>query len=175
MDKIIYLRGVKTDKDEELRKTFGTRIILFEGIPPESELLEACENKNGQNQILVIEDLDDEVNKSPVIAKFFSAYSHHLPCSIVYTTQNFFKHGPERLSIMRNATHLILFNVNLDQTVIKLIAQKIYPKNPNLLVDLHEKVTSQPYNHLAIFTACDKELKFRSKTNNIVQTIYQLP
>lgn len=175
LDKIVYLRGVETEKDKKMRAKFGSKIKVFEGIPSEEILLKACENKEKKNQVLVLEDLDDEVSKSPVIAKFFSAYSHHLQCSIIYTTQNFFKNGPERLSIMRNSTHLILFNINLDETVIRLIAQKIYPKNPSTLVELYEKITAQPFNHLAIFTSCDKELKFRSDTNKTVQTIYHLP
>lgn len=174
-DKIVYLRGVQTEKDTELRVKFGSKLIIFDGIPEEEILLNVCENKKEIRQVLVIEDLDDEVSKSPVISKFFTAYSHHLKCSIIYTTQNFFKNGTERLSIMRNSTHLILFNINLDETVIRLISQKIYPKNPKTLVELYEKVTSEPYNHLGIFTNCEKELKFRSDTNKIVQKIYQLP
>lgn len=174
-DKIIYLRGVKTDKDKIMKQKFGSKIIIFDGIPSEDILLSTCESQNGKQHVLVMEDLDDEVNKSALISKFFSAYSHHLKCSIIYTTQNFFKTGPERLSIMRNATHLILFNINLDKTVIRLIAQKIYPKNPKLLIELYEHITSKPYKHLAIFTNCDTKLQFRSNTDSPVQTIYELP
>jgi hypothetical protein len=174
MDKIIYLRGVETEKEQRLKKEFGSRIIFYDGIPPEEILLKECEAKGNENHVLVIEDLDDEVSKSAVISKFFTAYSHHLKCSVIYTTQNFFKNGPERLSVMRNCTHLILFNINLDETVIRFIAQKIYPKNPKSLIELYEKVTGKEYQHLAIYTQCPKELKFRSETTKSVQKIYQL-
>ena len=173
-DKIIYLRGVETEKDKKLIKNFGDKIEIIDGIPKEETLTTLCDNNGKENYVLVIEDLDDEVSKSALISKFFTAYSHHLHCSVIYTTQNFFKNGVERLSIIRNATHLVLFNINLDETVIRLIAQKIHPKNPKAVIDLYEEITSEPYQHLAIFTNCEKELKFRSNTTDEIQKIYSI-
>jgi len=170
--RVVYLRGVPTGSEARLQEKFGANLIIFDGIPDEQVLLPICRPKDGENIILVIEDLDEQACQSPLISKFYTAYSHHLSCSVVFSTQNFFRSGRERLNLVRNCTHLILFPINLDETVIRLIAQKIYPKNPVALVELFEQITSVPYSHLSIWTNCPKELKFRSDITKTIQKVY---
>jgi len=173
-DRVVYLRGVPTSSEARLKQKFGSNLIVFDGIPSEDVLLPLCRPKDGANIILVLEDLDEQACQSPLISKFYTAYSHHLPCSVILSTQNFFRAGRERLSLVRNCTHLVLFPINLDETVIKLIAQKIHPRNPHALVELFEKVTAHPYSHLSIWANCPKELKFRSDITKSVQKIHTL-
>lgn len=172
-NKVIYLRGVPTSSETRLSKKFGSKLIVFDGIPSEDVLLPLCKGKD-ENVVLVLEDLDEQACQSPLISKFYTAYSHHLSCSLILSTQNFFRAGRERLNLIRNCTHLILFPINLDETVIKLIGQKIHPKNPRAIVQLFEDITAQPYAHLAVWANCPRELKFRADTTKSVQKIYDV-
>lgn len=173
-DQVVYLRGVPTESEIRLRKKFGRNLIVFDGIPSEDVLLPLCKGGEKKKVVLVLEDLDEEACQSPLISKFFTAYSHHLKCSLVMSTQNFFRAGKERLNLVRNCTHLILFPINLDETVIKLIAQKIHPNNPRAIIELFESVTAFPYSHLAIWANGPRELKFRSDTLRPVQKVYNV-
>ena len=171
-EKVIYLKGVTTSNETDLKKKFGERLLTFNGIPKEEVLLPLC--KTGVRTVLVVEDLDDRACSSPLMSKFFTAYSHHFSCSVILSTQNLYRHGPERLTLFRNSTHIVLFPNNLDQTVIRLLAQKVHPRNPSSVVELFEKITKEPYTHLSFWSNCPPELKFRSHLTDVVQRVYEL-
>lgn len=172
-ERVIYLRGVPTKSDGRLRQKFGQNLIVFDEIPTQEILLSFCDNK--KRTVLVIEDLDEQACSSSLISKFFCAYSHHCNCSVIFTTQNFFRPGKERLTLVRNATHLVLFPNNLDQSVIRLLAQKVYTKNPKLVVELFDFITREPHAHLSIWSQCPAELRFRSHINQPIQRVYNVP
>lgn len=170
--RVIYLRGVETSNEGRLRDKFKEGLLVFDGIPPEEVLLPLC--KTGVKTVLIIEDLDAQACRSDLISKVFTAYSHHYQFSVILSTQNIFRDGKERLTLVRNTTHIVLFPNNLDQTVVRHLAQNIHPKNPRKVIDLFEEVTQQPYGHLSFWSFCPKELKFRSHLGDNVQRIYDL-
>ena len=168
--RLIYLRSVPTKSEELFRRKFGEGFLVFDGIPPQDVLLPLCSAKPGT--VLVIEDLDAEACSSPLVSKVFTAYSHHHSFSVILSTQNIFRPGSERLTLIRNSTHIILFPNNLDLTVIRLLAQRVHPKNPKAVVDLFERVTQKPYGYLSFWSFCPPELKFRSHLTAPVQRVY---
>lgn len=171
-ERVIYLRGVPTKNEDRLRAKFGRNLIVFDEIPAQETILPFCDGR--KRTVLVIEDLDEQACSSPLISKFFCAYSHHKSCSIVFTTQNFFRAGRERLTLVRNATHLVLFPNNLDESVIRVLAQKVHAKNPKALVNLFDSVTREPFAHLSLWSQCPKELKFRSHINRAFHKVYDI-
>lgn len=171
-DKIIYLQGVETDSSKRLQEKFRDRMIVFDGIPPERVLLPLC--KEPGNCLLVIEDLDQQACSSPLVSKFFTVFGHHYDVSLILSTQNIFCPGKERLTLVRNATHIVLFPNYLDFSVVRLIAQRVHPRDPKKLVELFEKLTSEPYGYLSIWGNCDPILKFRSHITESVQKVYDL-
>ena len=168
--RVLYLRGVETKNDEVLREKFGNKLLVFDGIPAQEVLLPLC--SSDENTVLVIEDLDAEAFASELVSKIFTAYSHHYNFSVILSTQNIYRSGQERLTLLRSTTHIILFPNNLDLTVVRLLAQKVHPRNPRAVVELFEKVTQEPYTYLSFWSGCSPELKFRSHITEEVQKVY---
>lgn len=169
-ERIIYLQGVETECAKDLQEEFGHNMIVFNGIPPEEVLLPLCRTKH--KTVLIVEDLDQKACSSPVIAKFFTAYAHHHKTSVILSTQNMFCPGKERLTLVRNATHLVLFPNFLDLSVIRMLAHKLHPEDPKHMVRLFEKVTSEPFGYLSVWGNCDPRLKFRSKICEKIQVVH---
>lgn len=169
-DRVIYLQGVETRSSKRLQERFGKRMITFNGIPPEQVLLPLCKERS----LLVIEDLDQQACASPLISKIFTMFAHHYNFSLILSTQNIFCPGKERLTLVRNATHLVLFPNHLDFSVIRLVAQRVHPSDPKKVVELFGKLTEIPYGYLSIWGNCNPVLKFRSHLTDKVQRVYHL-
>lgn len=169
--RIIYLRGVETKETRALQELYGDKMIVFDGIPSADVLVPLC--KVGPDTVLVIEDLDQEACSSTVVGKFFTAYAHHHGVSIILSTQNMFCPGRERLTLVRNATHLVLFPNYLDLSVIRTIAQRVYPQDPSFVVKLFEQLTREPFGYLSIWGNGHHKLKFRSHITGTVQKVYE--
>lgn len=171
-DRLIYLQGVETLASKRLREVYKDSMIVFNGIPPEQVLLPLCQA--AERPLLVIEDLDQQACSSPLISKFFTVLAHHYNVSLILSTQNMFCPGKERLTLVRNATHLVLFPNYLDFTVVRMIAQRVHPTDPKKLIQLFDKLTKQPFGYLSIWGNCHPHLKFRSHVTEKVQNIYEL-
>ena len=171
-ERVIYLQGMETQSSKCLQQAFNENMICFNNIPSQEVLLPLC--KSEKKTVLVIEDMDDQACSSPLIAKFFRVYSHHLQVSVIISTQNIFCAGKERLTLIRNSTHLVIFPNFLDMTVIRMIAQKIYPKNPKLVIGLFEEVTKNQFGYLSVWGNAHPALKFRSHITEPLQLIYTL-
>jgi hypothetical protein len=172
-DRIIYLQGMETEASRRLQKLYGENMITFNGIPQQEILLPLCKVPEART-LLVVEDLEASAAESSLIAQIFRAYSHHWGFSVILSNQNFFNSGKERLGLIRNATHLVLFPNYLDKSVVSLIARKVHPENPKKLTELFEQVTSQPYGYLSIWGNCDKDLKFRTNITHQEQKVFSL-
>lgn len=168
--RIIYLRGVETNNEVRLHEKFGNNLLVFDGIPKEEVLLPLC--RSHEKTILVIEDLESEVANSELVAKIYSKYSHNYDFCVITTLQNVFRSGKERVNLLRNCTNIVCFPNNLDQSVIRLLAHRVYPQNPRQLVELFDKVTKEPYSHLSFWANCPKELRFRSHIDSEIQRVY---
>jgi GTPase SAR1 family protein len=171
-ERVVYLRGVPTQGEEILRSKFGEAFTVFDCIPSHRVLLPLCQT--GQHTVLVVEDLDDQACSSALISQIFTRYSHHYGFSVILSTQNIFRPGKERLTLTRNATHIILFQNNLDHSVVRSLAYKVHPKDPQSVVELFDKVLEEPYAYLSFWSDCSPELKFRSHVTGSFQRIYNL-
>jgi GTPase SAR1 family protein len=169
-ERVVYLRGVPTWGEEILRNKFGEAFTVFDFIPRDRVLLPLCQT--GQHTVLVIEDLDDQACSSALISQIFTRYSHHYGFSVILSTQNIFRPGKERLTLTRNATHIVLFQNNLDHSVVRSLAYKIHPKDPQSVVELFEKVVEEPYAYLSFWSECAPELKFRSHVTDSIQRVF---
>lgn len=168
--RVIYMRGVETPNEERLREKFGNNLLVFDGIPKEEVLLPLC--RTPLNTVLVFEDLENEVSNSDLVAKIFSRYSHNIGFSVVVVLQNPYVNGSSRIGIFRNSSNIVCFPNDLDQSVIRLLAQRVYPRCPKQLVDLFDRITNEPYAHLSFWANCPKELRFRSHIDSTVQRVY---
>jgi len=171
-ERIIYLKGAESEACKSLQAKYGKdAFLVFNGIPEEDVLLPLC--KAGKRTVLIIEDLDDAACSSHLISQIFKAHSHHFGFCVIISMQNMFCPGRERLNLVRSASHLVLFQTFLDSTVIRTIAQRVFPSNPSALVNLFEQLTVKPHGYLSIWGNCDKVLKFRSHITEPIQKVYQ--
>lgn len=169
-DKVIYIRGVETPHEYRLRNRFGENLFVFNSIPKKEVLIPLC--KTEENTILIIEDLDDEAFSSGLVAKFYTAFSHHYCTSCFISSQNIFRSGQEKQTLFRNSTHLVIFKSDLDQSLIRLLSRKVYPKNPRALVALFDDLTQEPFSYLSIWSDCPPELKFRTDITKECQRVF---
>jgi len=167
-DNIVFCHGVKTDAHTNLQNYFGNKIQFFDHIP--ANLPELCSRKS--HNLLVLDDLDDEAFSNTSVAFSFTKWSHHYNFCIILSTQNIFANGTKRLTLLRNATHLILFPNYLDNTVPRLIAQKVLPGKTQTFLKIYEKAVSRPYGYLAIFGTGPRRLQFRTDITCPVQKIF---
>ena len=173
-ERLIYLRGIETEQEIFLRNYFGSNMIVYDGIPDEQELLPILQN-NDKNTLLLIEDLDVNAFNSPFISRIYKVLSHHLKFSIITTTQNCFSSGKEKLTLIRNSTHILIFGNDLDHSIIRSLASRLYPEKPKAFINLFKDVTSkEPYSYLSVFSNCNRDLQFRSHLTQPVQKIYML-
>lgn len=169
-DNIIYCHGVQTKALKSLQRYFGKVLQLFDHIP--GNLVELCGRK--EHNLLVLDDLDEAAFSNSDVASCFTKWSHHYNFNIILSTQNIFTHGSSRLTLLRNATHLILFPNYLDNTVPRLIAQKVLPGKTGVFLEIYQRAINNPYGYLAIFGTGPKILQFRTNISCPVQKIFVL-
>lgn len=169
-DNIVYCHGVKTDALKNLQNHFGDKIDFYDHIP--ENLPELCSRRN--HNLLVLDDFDTEAFSNPTVAFCFTKYSHHYGFNVLLSTQDIFSAGSKRLTLLRNATHVILFPNYLDNTVPRLIAQKVLPGKTETFMKMYERATSSPYGYLAVFGVGSRKIKFRTNITCDVQKIFVL-
>lgn len=169
-DNIVYCHGVETKALSDLKIYFGDKIQFWDHIP--ENLLELCSRRS--HNLLILDDLDEESFSNSLIGASFTRWSHHHNFSIIISTQNIFGNGTKRVTLLRNATHIILFPNYLDNTVPRLIAQKVLPGKTQTFMRIYEAATKNPFGYLAIFGNGPKILQFRTDITCPVQKIFLL-
>lgn len=170
-ERLIYLRGIATTDDYKFEEQFGSNLIVFDGIPSPEELLPLLEESQNVYSLVLAEDLDTEIFESSLIFQLIKKYSHHWGFSFMATCHNFFGSGKHRLSLIRNLTHFIIFPNELDSSIIRTLAQRVHPAAPKKFVHMFDRVTSQPFGYLSVWSNCGSELRFRSDITEPVQKV----
>jgi len=173
-ERLIYLRGVETNQEGFFRSLFRNNMITFDDIPEEDELLPLLRN-NDKTTLLLLEDLDVKAFNSPLISRIYKMLSHHWNFSVIVTTQNCFVPGKERLTLIRNSTHIIIFANDLDHSIVRNLASRLHPQKPKAFIKLFEYVTSkEPFSYISVWSNCEKELRYRSHITDPIQKVYLL-
>ena len=173
-ERLIYLRNIETEGESFLRNYFGHNMIVFDGIPSQEELLPILQD-NSKNTLLFIEDLDSSAFNSNFISRIYKVLSHHLRFSVMITTQNCFSAGKEKLTLIRNSTHILIFGNDLDHSIIRSLASRLHPEKPKAFINLFNDVTSkEPFSYVSVWSNCNSNLRFRSHISESIQKIYLL-
>lgn len=167
-DNIVYCYSVDTKNKTHLKDYFKDKIHFYNHIP--DNVVELCSSKN--HNILVLDDLDEEAFSSPIISQCFRIYAHHKNFCVILVTQDFYAKGSHRLTLIRNATHFILFPNFLDYTIPRLLAHRILPSKPNVFLNIYDSATNKPYGYLAVFGTGPKRLQFRTDITCPVQKVF---
>ena len=123
---------------EEISKKSKVPVRFVEGVPSPSEV------ENGS--LVIIDDLQGSDSKT--VANWFTVYSHHKNCSVIYIVQNIFLKNPEHRTASLNAHYLILFKNPRDSGQILHFARQFAPKNPNFIVDAFKDATERAHGYI---------------------------
>ena len=98
---------------------------------------------------LVLDDMMDSLEGG--VADLFTKGSHHKNISVIVVTQNVFHQSKFQRTISLNTHYMILFKNPRDGSQIQHLARQMYPKDPEYLVQVYERVmTLGPYSFLFI-------------------------
>ena len=101
-----------------------------------------------KRMLLIIDDLLSENDTR--VTKIFTKGSHHLNCSVIYTSQNLFNKGKENRNICLNTHYLVLFKNPRDSAQIVHLGRQIFPDAIKYFKESFADATSLPYSYLLI-------------------------
>ena len=172
-DYVVWIYGEYSYKIKEIEKVLKARykkVTLRCGIPDDissfiNTKLHGC---------IVLDDLMTEVSNNKDVTNLFTRKCSHNNVSVILLTQNLYHSGSERVSMVRNAHYLVIFNNPLDKSIVFYLAKKIMPKNPNTFIEIFESATQEPHGYLFLDGKQDtkNDIRFRSDIFNLYQKIY---
>jgi hypothetical protein len=145
--KIVYAYSKWQPALQEMRESESS-ILFYEGLPSKEDLEEWT--KDGEDLLLVLDDLVYRVIQSFDYMELFSIYVHHLKISVIFISQNLFPQGKYSRVISLNCQYLVLFKNPRDNFQIRYLATQLYPRNTSYFVDAYEKATQKPYCYLLV-------------------------
>lgn len=138
------------------------------GIPKEDELK--------PNSICVLDDLIGESENSKEVTNMFTKAAHHLPCFIIFVSQNLFPNGKESRTRSLNTHYYIIFKNPRDKLQFQVLARQMIPNNSKLLVEIFQDATQRPHGYLLIDLTqeCPDKYRFRANILDTPMLIYKL-
>ena len=145
--KIVYAYSKWQPALQEMREN-ETSILFYEGLSSKEELEEWT--KDGEDLLLILDDLVYRVIQSFDYMELFSIYVHHLKISVIFISQNLFPQGKYSRVISLNCQYLVLFKNPRDNFQIRYLSTQLYPRNTSYFIDAYEKATQKPYSYLLV-------------------------
>ena len=159
---VIYCYGVWQSLFNDMEKDVPN-IIMHEGLPTRETIDEIC--ANGKHNLIVIDDLIDQMVKSPDMELLLTQGCHHKKFSVVYLTQNLYQSGKNARTIALNTWYLVLFKNLRDASQITHLAKQMYPGQGSILKESYEDATKVPYGYLVIDSSPQANIKYRLRTH----------
>lgn len=142
-------------------------IILQAGIPQVSDLR--------PHDLVILDDLLGPSESNSEMTTMFTQTAHHLPCFIIFVTQNIFPRGKEARTRSLNTHYFVLFKNPRDRSQIQILARQMYPRRSNIITDIYEDATKEPHGYLFIDLTqeCPEGYRIRSGIFNDPMYLYQ--
>ena len=128
--------------------------VEFQQGLPHVEKLKSC--------LQVLDNMMDHLDGE--VADLFTRGSHHKNISIIAVTQNVFHQSRFQRTISLNTHYMALFKNSRDASQIQHLARPMYPKDPEYLVQVYERVME----HIPICSLTSSR-KHRIMRANILQ------
>lgn len=161
LNDVFIFCGSSDTSFQDIEDKVPFQITIIEGLP--DNLTEYIKPKS----LYIFDDLQQECAQNKSLSDFFSKYSHHNELSVLLILQNLFSKGSERVTMLRNAHYLVLFNNPLDQSVIHTMSRRIDPDNYKKLKGMLISVVEK-YRYILIdgHQTTPKALKYRGDIFN---------
>lgn len=141
------------------------RLKLVNGLP------EGWIDKPQTNDVIVIDDLFEEVNKDATSCnQLFTKIARHRGVTVVFLTQNLFHAGGKHRTRNINTHYLVLFKNPRDRTVIDFVARQAFPQNRMFLMDAFDDITNNTchsYVFLDFTQNCPDDLRVQTDLFNV--------
>ena len=157
---ILYCYGVWQPLYDEMEEQLD--VVLNEGLP-NSALIDEI-SSNGSHNLIVIDDLIDQMVKSPNMELLLTQGCHHKNFTVVYLTQNLFQQGKNARTIALNTWYLVLFRNLRDVSQIGHLEKQMYPGHSGILREAYNDATTEPYGYLVIDSSPQADVKHRLRT-----------
>lgn len=158
---VYWIYGQDNDFTQSLPERLPhIKITLIRGVPDNfEEYLDPSINK-----LIVFDDVMRAISNNPLVTDLFSIHCRHTKSSVFVLLQNILYKGSERATFLRCAHLLVLFKNPLDLSSIYTLAKRIYPRKPQVFLDIFHAATLTPYSPLVIDggVTTDERLRFRS-------------
>ena len=116
--------------------------VIIEGLPQLTDIR--------AYDLVVLDDLMMESSKSEDVTALFTRAVHHLPCFLIFLTQNLFLQSKEARTRHLNTHYLVLFKNPRDASAISHLARQMYPGEPKFLPAAYANATKDPHSYLFI-------------------------
>ena len=159
--KIVYAYSKWQPAFQEMRDNDAS-MTFYEGLPTKEELAEWT--KDGEDLLLVLDDLVYRVIQSFDYMELFSIYVHHLKVSVIFISQNLFPQGKYSRVISLNCQYLVLFKNPRDNFQIRYLATQLYPRNTSYFLDAYDKATQKPYSYFLVDLSVSAKREYALRT-----------
>jgi hypothetical protein len=100
--------------------------------------------------LIVLDDLMMEAAKSEEVTALFTRAVHHLPCFLIFLTQNLFLQSKESRTRHLNTHYLVLFKNPRDASAVAHLSRQMFPGEPKFLPAVFADATKDPHSYLFI-------------------------
>lgn len=143
--RIVWAYGQENNQQNIKISAACKNIKFHEGIPAN---LDEFDEK--ENNLLVLDDLMDEIGKSPECSNLFTKGSHHKNITAIAIVHNLFNQEKFSRTISLNSLYYVIFNSPRDRQQIRYFGRQIYPDHPKFIPDALNKATMLPFGYLVI-------------------------
>ena len=153
LDKIYYFYDVyQRSIFEKMNHQSGGTICFTRDLDRLNEVVSKAMEGEYENQRIgiVLDDLQMEAMASPLIAKLFTTYGHHLFEQTFFLMQNYFFQTKYSTTIMRNCSHVVILRSPRLKGVIPLINKSLFPGEKKKLEYVYSFIENIPYAYLII-------------------------
>ena len=153
--KIIYCYKVWLSMLDEMKKEMSN-LETHQGLPSVDQLDEWT---TGKSIILILDDLQQQVQRDRQSAELFSVDSHHRNITVIYLCHNIYGRGPFAKLISVATHYMILFRNNRDVEQVHRLARQVYGpgKGATYFLDAYKKATTPKWGYLVVNIHPDRD------------------
>ena len=145
------LAGCTEPKIEKVIFIYGVYQKIYENYPSIffTDNLEYMKVRPAENTLLILDDLMDQVNDSPLLETLFTK-GRHDNISVVLILQSMFYKGRVLKTVRENASYVALTNHIQDQTRLWTFANQLEFKNSPYFLESYTDAMEKRFNYLFI-------------------------
>lgn len=150
--RIIYCYGVWQSLFDRM-----TNVEFVEGLPSSFD-----NYIDGNHNIIILDDLQDEVTNSKEVEHLFTRGSHHQKLTIIYLNQNLFYQNKHARTLALNTHYTVLFRNPRSASQIRTLSSQTGLKH---LSDAYSDATKDNFGYLVVdlHPASSQDYRLRSR------------